>query len=197
MKLILIYSFLFFAFLLTNGCHEHPTPKPYGYLRTVLPPDHTYTLSPENLPFTLQLSTYATWKGLAPRINSRPDIQWFNIHYKTYDATIHLSYIPINNNLDSLIEEGHKFAYEHTIKADAIDETEFKFVTKKVYGTLFDLKGNTASNMEFWATDSTQHFLRGALYFNTTPNVDSLLPIIDYIKVDVKHIINTLDWSWH
>lgn len=183
--------------VLSCGCKENYTPKPHGYLRIALPPDHSYSSCPEGLPFQLDYSLYANWDTLKVSKQSREDSRWFNISYPRYDAKIHLSYIPIEDNLDSLLEESHKFVFEHTIRADAIDETSFDREENNIRGILFNLKGNSASNMEFWATDDSIHFLRGALYFETTPNVDSLYPIINYIKEDIIYMINSLEWTCH
>lgn len=189
---------LFIAIILSTlicfSCKENYTPKPHGYLRIELPENHSYSHTPETLPFYFEYSNYASWDQLRTNKKSRSNSLWYNVHYTKYNAKIHLSYIPLNNNLDSLLEESHQFVFEHSIRADAIDEKAFNRTQDKVYGVLFDLKGNAASNMEFWATDSVEHFLRGALYLETTPNIDSLAPVINYIKEDIIHMINTLEW---
>lgn len=190
-----LFIFIILGIFFATGCKENHTPKPHGYLRIDVPKDHKYNNVTAGLPFKMAYSNYAKFDTLKVSKKSRPNTQWYNVSYPRYNAKIHLSYIPIENNLDSLLEESHKFAFEHTIRADAIDETTFNKTDKKIHGILFDLKGNSASNMEFLATDSTQHFLRGALYFDTTPNVDSLAPIINYIKEDMIYMINSLEWT--
>lgn len=189
LSILLIFGCAFF------GCKENSTPKPHGYLKITLPVDHSYKESPDNLPFTLEYSSHAEWSKLKTFKKSHTGIKWYNIEYPKYNAKIHLSYIPIRHNLDSLIEESHKFVFEHTIRADEINETVFHKEEKGVHGILFDLEGNSASNMEFLATDSMEHFIRGALYFETTPNVDSLSPIIKYIKTDIIYMINSIEWA--
>lgn len=183
--------------VLAISCKENYTPKPHGYLKIAMPSEHKYILSPEGIPFTLEYSSYAEWESLKVSEKSRANSLWYNVSYPKYKAKIHLSYIPVVNNLDSLLEESHKFVFEHSIRADAIDETSFRKPDKQLHGVLFNLQGNSASNMEFWATDSTTHFLRGALYLETTPNIDSLSPIIDYIKTDIIYMINSLEWTCH
>ena len=178
------------------ACKEEAVPKPHGYLRIEMP-QHSYKKLDKDLPFSFEYSQYASFETLSPRESHRRNVKWFNINYKKYNATIHLSYIPVNNNLDSLHEESHEFVFEHTIKADAIDEILIHKPEKDIYGLLYDLKGNTASNMEFYVNDSTMHFLRGALYLRTTPNIDSLAPVVDYIKNDIMHLINTFEWTCH
>lgn len=181
--------------LILSSCKDNVTPKPHGYLRIDLPKTHTFSQLPTGLPFSFEHSTLSELDTLRASSRDRQNLQWYNIAYPKYNAKIHLSYIPVNNNLDSLLEESHKFVFEHTVKADAIDETPFHNTQTNVHGLLFNLKGNSASNMEFWATDSASHFLRGALYFSTTPNVDSLAPVINYIKEDIVHLINTIEWN--
>lgn len=93
-----------------------------------------------------------------------------------------------------MAEDSRGFAYKHTIKANGIDENVVK-TQNNVYGVVYDIGGNAASNMQFYVTDSLKHFLRGSLYFNTIPNADSLQPSLEFIRKDVLHLINTLQWS--
>lgn len=179
------------------GCKENYTPKPHGYLRIDMPKTHSYKATPKKLPFTSFYSDLAHWNELKSEQAHKRHSLWYNIDYKKYNAKVHLSYIQIENNLDSLLEESHKFAFEHTSRADAIDERTIHDEIKDVHCVVFNLKGNSASNMEFWATDSTKHFLRGALYLNTTPNVDSLNTIIDYIKEDINFFVQNIEWTCH
>ncbi len=189
--------YLFLPILLICGCTQTHAPKPHGCLRIDMPQEHNYQNVDGPLPFSLAYSSIAQWNKLEASQKYRKNNLWYNIHYPKYHAKIHLSYIPLENNLDSLMEESREFVFEHTIKADAIDETLIHQPKKNIYGILYDLKGNTASNMEFVVTDSTTNFLRGALYLENTPNVDSLAPVIDYIKQDIIYLINSLEWTCH
>jgi len=83
----------------------------------------------------------------------------------------------------------------HIIKADAINEISFSKPENKVYGILYDLKGNTATAVQFFLTDSLKHFLRGSLYFSAEPNSDSLAPVIEFFRDDIVHMIETLNWE--
>ena len=114
---------------------------------------------------------------------------------KIYNARIYFSYKEINNNFQEIAEDSRNFVYKHAFKADAIVENQYLDSIKKVYGILYEIKGNTASSVQFLATDSTHHFLRGALYFNNHPNKDSLAPVISYISDDIRHIMETLRWE--
>ncbi len=94
-----------------------------------------------------------------------------------------------------LVEDIHTIAYKHIIKADDIIEQPFSFPERKVYGIIYDIKGNTASSFNFYATDSSRNFLSGALYFNVIPNKDSLAPVVSFFSADIEHLIETLNWK--
>jgi gliding motility-associated lipoprotein GldD len=83
----------------------------------------------------------------------------------------------------------------HITKADAINEQLINDVGNRIFGILYDLKGNTASAVQFYVTDSVKHYLRGSLYFESEPNADSLAPVIDFFREDVIHLIETLKWK--
>ena len=97
--------------------------------------------------------------------------------------------------LSEFIEESRRLAYKHTIKADAINERLFMNPAKDVYGIVYKIEGNAASPMQFFLTDSTLNFLRGAFYIHEVPNIDSLMPVINFIEPDVIHMIETTTWN--
>jgi gliding motility-associated lipoprotein GldD len=117
-----------------------------------------------------------------------------DIEFPSLKAKIHLTYFDINDNLASLTELSREMAYKHTPKAEAIDEKLWTDESAGVYGMLYDLKGNTASAVQFFVTDSIRHYLRGSLYFTAQPNEDSLMPVISFIREDIIHLIETLNW---
>lgn len=120
---------------------------------------------------------------------------WIDIHYPTLNADIHCSYKPVRGNLRELSDDAIEFVYKHSQIASAIPEREYANPDEHVYGVLFTLEGNTASPYQFVLTDSTHHFFRGAVYCNCRPNADSLAPIIDYLQLDVQHLMETLTWK--
>ena len=140
-----------------------------------------------NIPNT-EISLSTTEKGADPG--------WFNIEFPAYKAKIYLTYKDVNNDLDSLLDQSYNLNVKnHVSKADAIKEQVFSNRENKVYGILYDLKGNTASAVEFYVTDSVSHYLRGSLYFSAEPNADSLAPVIDFFREDIIHLIETLKWK--
>ncbi len=186
-----VFPYLLFIVLAT-ACGNPPAPKPEGLLRVDLPERNYRTFDSTGYPYRFQCPGYA---------NITADTQ--DLHYERYwinlklpaDATLHISYKRVNNNLPELLDDTHNFVYRHVIKADAITETPFAHPSKKVYGLLYEIGGDAASSVQFYATDSTRHFLRGALYFQRTPDHDFLAPIISYYTTDIIQLIETLEWK--
>jgi gliding motility-associated lipoprotein GldD len=117
------------------------------------------------------------------------------MEFPRFRAKIHFSYKPVNKNLEAILKETYDYAYSHSIKADAITELPWQHRENKVYGILYDIKGNTASSIQFFVTDSTKNFLRGALYFSAEPQADSLAPVIEFFREDIIHMIETFKWK--
>ncbi len=174
------------------SCQEGYTPKPHGFVRIYFP-EHSYdTFKGETAPFSLQYPSYAT---IQPDSSANAEAFWYNILMPPFNGTVYLSYKKVNSNLEEYIEDSRNLVYKHSIKADAIDETLLNDPDRQVYGILYDLKGNTASALQFFLTDSSRNFLRGSLYFNTQPNKDSLAPVIQFVREDLLHLINSLEWA--
>ncbi len=185
-------ALLFFSILmLAPACKEHYTPRPRGYFRIDLP-EKNYVKLDSIFPFCFN---YPDYSQILPDNDSPNEANWINIHYPAFNATIHLSYKPVSGNIDNLMEDSRKLAYKHSIKADAIGESVFSNPQSHLFGILYEIKGNAASPLQFAVTDSVAHFLRGSLYFNTAPNKDSLAPVIDFIKLDMIELIESITWK--
>jgi gliding motility-associated lipoprotein GldD len=172
-------------------------PKPKGYFRIDLPAKEYLSLKNGELDPEIPLSfEYPVYGNLQP--GNEPDMEpgFFNIEFPTYKAAIYLTYKDVNNDLASLIEQTYTMNVKnHVIKAEAIDEQIINNRQSKVYGILYNLKGNTATAVQFYVTDSVKHYLRGSLYFDSEPNADSLSPVIDFFREDIIHLIGTLKWG--
>lgn len=189
-SLLLLYSYFF-------SCNSEYTPKPKGYYKISFPQKEYRQYSSEICPFTFEYPKYAEINIDTIFLDTVPENPcWLNLEFPNFNGTIHISYKEINKNntLNKLVEDAHQLAFKHTIKAEYIDERRI-FTANNVYGLFYDVGGNTASSVQFFLTDSTSHFLRGALYFNTKANADSLAPVIDFVKKDVLYLINTLKWK--
>lgn len=176
---------------LISSCTQTYTPKPRGYFRIDFPAKE-YQKFDSTCPYIFE---YPNYGRIEKDMNKSAEPCWINISFPKYKSKIHLSYKTIHGNFTEYLEDSHTLAYKHAIKADAIDEYQVEFPEKKVYGIIYDIRGNAASSVQFYLTDSIKHFLRGSLYFESTPNKDSLAPAIDFFRKDVEKLINTLEWK--
>jgi gliding motility-associated lipoprotein GldD len=184
--LITTLSFLF------SGCGQTYTPKPHAWFRIDFPEKEYMMFDSAHYPYRFEYPAYAKIKKDKGRI---AEPYWINISFPEYNAKIHLSYKEIQDNLTELIEDSRILAYKHSIKADAINERMFIDRENDVYGLLYNIQGNAASSVQFFISDSVQHFLRGALYFRARPNFDSLKPAVEFFRKDIVHLIETTHWN--
>ena len=184
-----MFKKLMFTFLgfLVISCAQETQPKPSGELRLEYP-NAAYQKFSAPCDFSFEYSNFA-------KIENAKNPCWYYIDYPKMKAKVFITYFPIKNDFDLHVKESEKMVYEHTIKASAIDTKSFSFPDRKVFGNFYELQGPTASNLQFFATDSTKHYLTANLYFNTRPKPDSLAPAINYIKDDLRHLIETLEWK--
>lgn len=186
------------SILACSACEETIyTPKPRGYPKVVYPEKVYQPFEEGYCSFTFEYPKYAVIEQDTAFFEEKPvDPCWFDLLIPAYDARVHFSYIPIDkkNPFDELNADAFDLANQHNLKANYIDD----FVIQKpngVSGIAFNLEGAVASPFQFILTDSTNHFLRGSLYFNTKARPDSLAPVVDFVKTDIMHIINTFAWS--
>lgn len=184
---------LFFICSILVSCSADYTPKPRGYFRIDLPEKKYQTYS-SGCPYTFDYPVYAQ---VQPDKNREAKPCWLDVSYPGFNGRIHLSYQSINSEkqFNQLIEDARTFAFKHTVKATAIDEAMISYPDRKVYGIYYSIEGNTASSVQFFLTDSTQNYLRGALYFNEQPRLDSIKPVLDFIKKDIDLMIKTFKWK--
>ena len=168
------------------ACRKATIPRPYGYFRITTPP-HEY--HPSQIGGAVcDISDYAT---LIPKSEEG----FYDIHYPTLNADIHISYKPVRHNLRELSDDAMEFVYKHVQQVSSIPEQTFMNDDARVYGVLFHLEGNAASPFQFFLTDSTRHFLRGAAYCYCRPNADSLAPVHTFLNAELRHLIETLHWK--
>ena len=118
------------------------------------------------------------------------------MEFPSFKGTIHLSYKSVDGNLNKYLEDSHYMMTKHISRAMGIRDSVIMNPEKKVYGLVYFLEGEgVASPLQFYLTDSTNHFLRGSLYFNVKTNNDSLAPVIDFITDDIRHLISTIEWK--
>ncbi len=181
--------FFLFAFLVVS-CDDPTIPKPVGFMRIELE-EPTYTTYTMSSILSFDLSNQAVIEELSQNNTSI----LFNISYPKQKAKIHLAYNSINDNLRTYLEETRKLTYQHHAKATNINKKKVLMPESKVYGMKYNLTGEVASASQFYLTDSTHHFFRGALYFWAKPNEDSLAPVLSYINRDIERLIESFSWE--
>lgn len=179
----LFFSIIFISFI---SCSEETLPKPTAFLNL----EYKKPLYQElylKRPYKFEFSERV-------KLNDGPK-NWLKLEYPRLKASIDITYRKIDGNLRELLVESEKLVFKHTSKAEQISSNDYIKNQERVYGTLYDITGNAASHIQFHVTDSTDHFIKGALYFNIKPNYDSLLPAVNYIKKDILHLMETFEWE--
>jgi len=188
-KLIYLLSFIT---ILMYSCQQDYIPKPHGYFRIDFQQKSYHQLDSAALPYRFDVPDYTK---VEPDNDRLAEPYWINLKIPEHKAEINISYKKVDKNLAKLMEDSRTLAYKHSIKADAINERVYINHQKKVYGTIYMIDGNAASPLQFYLTDSTKNFLRGALYIREVPNIDSLRPVIDFLTPDVIRLIETTEWK--
>ncbi len=169
------------------------TPKPKGYFRINFP-ERSYQTFNDGCAFSFQYPSYASLEDDTDR-NARAC--WKNLNFTPFNGVLHITYYDVFSPkiYNEMTENARSLAMKHTIKADAIDQRIINYPDKKVYGIYYSIEGNTASSVQFFLTDSVNHYLRGALYFNERPQYDSIQPVVKFIKQDIDKFISTFEWK--
>ncbi len=189
--LYLVSCYLLLTSCIGNEDENTSAPKPRAYYRLNFP-EKKYKTYDSDCPFTFQTPLYSLVENV-PNKAAHPC--WLNIFYPSYKAQLYISYNNLNNDLAKHLEDSRELAMKHQVKASGLDEQVLINDSAHVYGLLYDISGNSASAIQFYITDSTKHFLNGSLYFNCPPNIDSLKIVIDYLRVDILHLIKTFKWK--
>lgn len=174
------------------GCGDEPLPKPKAYLRLEYP-KAIYKEEKPSLPFAFDKNELS---AKVSNVKTNGKTKGINIEYPSLKATIYLSYKDVNeNNLDSLLRDAQNLTQKHTVKADEITYKPYENQENRVYGMLYEVGGDAASQSQFYVTDSTRHFLSGSLYFYAKPNYDSIYPASEYLKKDIKRLMESIKWK--
>ena len=177
------------------GCNSDYTIKQKGYFRIDFPPREYRVFNEPGFPYSFEYPSYSRIIRDTTYFDEEPDNPyWVNVDFPRLNGRIYLSYKDVTqSSLEKLVDDAFKLTYKHTTKATAIKDS-LMVTPNGVTGIFFKVGGNSATGRQFFVTDSVRHFLRGALYFDATPNADSLGIVNDFLEVDMKHLINTLKW---
>jgi len=191
---IFLLAFLFNLF----GCNsDYTVGKKRGYFKIDFPEKKYQKFDQPGYPYSFEYPVYSSIVKDTTFFEVAPENPWWiNIDFPQFAARVYMSYKEIGKNkFDSLVNDAYKLSYkQHTYKASAIEDSALA-TPNAVHGVYFTLTGNTATANQFFLTDSTKHFLRGALYFAATPNEDSIRIVNDFLRRDLFHLINTLKWK--
>lgn len=171
------------------SCGSDPTARPNGYMRIGLPEKEYAPLTLEGCSFKSRINEDA---GVYYKDSSNC---WIDIVYPSIRSTIQLTYKPVDGNLEALFIDAQKLAYKHTVKASGMREQLFTYDSARVYGMYYEMSGASAATTQFYATDSSNHFLRGVLYHYSAPNPDSLAPVTAYMREEMLELIANLSWN--
>ncbi len=189
---IRIVSGIIFIVFFFMGCNNDYIPKPRGYFRIDLP-EKSYRVLDTTFPYSFEYPDYAE---IIPDELSPHEPYWINLDFPGFNGRIHISYKEVNNNLITYFEDARTMVVKHIPKASAIEDELIFSPESDIFGLKYMIKGiGAASPCQFFLTDSSRHFVRGALYFNMIPNNDSLAPVIDFINEDIDHLIDTFRWN--
>jgi gliding motility-associated lipoprotein GldD len=201
MKRIVFFIPVLLLFAACNSNHDY-SPKPRGYFRIVFP-EKAYQQFNGPYPFTFVYPKYAVMEKDSTIARQKKDKKLINMKYllnmqfPQFNGTLHLSYESITSKkvFDELTEDARTFAFKHSVKATSIDQGIIHNSDRKIYGIYYTIDGNAASSIQFYITDSVKNYMRGALYFNTTPRLDSIQPVLKFVKKDIDTMIKTFRWK--
>lgn len=178
------------------ACNSNFVPKPRGYFKIELPEKKYQVFNQPGYPYTFEYPLYAkvikdsTFFG-----DATENPWWINVDFPQFKSRIYVSYKQIGvNSFDKLLNDAFALTNKHTSKASSIDDSLIN-TPNNIHGMFFKVSGNVATANQFFVTDTTKHFLRGALYFDATPNEDSLGVVDEFLLKDMKHMINTFKWK--
>ncbi|WP_288339974.1 gliding motility lipoprotein GldD [uncultured Roseivirga sp.] len=176
------------------SCEEVYLPKPKGFNRIDLP-EPRYQILPDTFPYNFQYSDHSV---LTRDDSKNAERYWVNLIYPQFDAIVQITYkslVDPRNQPQVLLNEAFELAMKHNVKAYGIEESLIKIPNGQV-ASVTELEGEVPTQFQFFTSDSTHHFFRGALYFNTATKNDSLAPVIEYIKTDMIHLLNSFEWKY-
>jgi len=184
------------ALVLICGCNSDYTPKPKGYFKIDFPQKQYKVFDQPGYPYRFEYPVYANVvKDSLFFDEATENPWWINIDFPQFEGKVYVSYKAIGiNKFDKLVADAFTMTNKHTPKAYSIDDSLLT-TSNNVHGVFFKVGGNVATANQFFLTDTITHFLRGALYFDATPNEDSLGVVNNFIMEDVRHLINTFKWK--
>ena len=206
--------FISLILFLTGGCNSVYTSKKAGYFKIEFPERNYLKFEKPGFPYSFEYPQYANIvRDTAFFDASSDNPYWLNIDFPQFKGKIFISYKTIGgrsiykvkdkghytdstgiNSFQKMVNDCYNLSYKNDVKAYSIEDSVMH-TANNISGIFFRITGNVATAKQFFLSDTVHHFIRGALYFDATPNEDSLRPINDFLQEDMKHLINTLKWN--
>ncbi|MDB5192053.1 MAG: gliding motility protein GldD, partial [Segetibacter sp.] len=192
----LLILLLIIVFFIAQSCNSDYTPKPKGYFKIELPKKEYRSFNQPGYPYSFEYPMYANVvKDSSFFGEATENPWWINLDFPQFNGKVHVSYKEVGpTQFDKLVKDAFSMTNKHNLKAYSIDDSLIQ-TPNNIHGMFFKVGGNVATANQFFLTDTTKHFLRGALYFDATPNEDSLGIVNRFLMEDVKHMINTFRWK--
>jgi len=209
------FLFLFSYFLFLISCNSPYVSKKTGYFKIDFPQRKYVKYDEPGFPYSFEYPAYAKIIRDTTYFDSDPENPyWINIDFPQFGGKVFLSYKKIGdkavykvkqsngtykdsfatNEFDKLVADAFNLTNKNDVVASFIHDSLIR-TPLGVSGIFFKVGGNAATAKQFFLSDTTKNFIRGALYFDVTPNADSLRPVQDFLQVDLEHIINTFQWK--
>ncbi len=192
-RLKLVLGISVFWGMVSCGGDDNYVPKPHAFPKIELPEKVYKAAVIAGSPYEFEIPQYAKISEDARNRGKH----WYNVDFPELNATLHMTYYPFSNwaDYDSMVNDTRSLVNKHLQKAEDIVEDPVELYNPKLHGVIFHIEGNTASNLNFYVTDSAKHFLRGALYFNVQTEPDSIMPVFKFLEKDVQHVLKTIKWK--
>ncbi len=213
---ILPYSLFLISYsLFLTACNSTYTSKKKGYYKIDFPERKYISFNKEGFPYTFEYPAYATIIQDSSYFDSSPENPyWINIDFAGFNGRIFLSYKIVGgkamykikqadgtykdsigiNEFDRMVDDAFKLTHKNESVSGSIKDSLMQ-TPNGLTGVFFKVGGNAATAKQFFLSDTTKNFIRGALYFAATPNADSIKPVQDFIQKDIEHLINTFRWT--
>lgn len=197
MRKIILYKIVFTCCVfIFSSCNSPYIPKPNGYFAIDFPEKKYQSFNEVGFPYSFEYPVYAHIVKDSSFFGDTPENPWWiNVDFPQFNGRIYISYKSIGaNQFEKLLSDAFNLTNKQSVKANAINDSVISTING-ITGMYFKVSGDVATANQFFLTDSTKHFLRGALYFDATPNQDSLLPVNNFLHQDLLHLINTFKWQ--
>ena len=208
-------SILTIATFFLMACNSPYSSKKRGYYKIDLPEHGYQVFDRADFPYAFEYPVYGKIIQDSTYFDSTPENNyWVNVDYPDMHARLFLSYKIVGgkapfklkqpdgsyrdsigiNQFDLMVQDAFQLTNKNDVIATKINDSLIR-TPSGITGVYFKVGGNAATARQFFLSDTTKNFIRGALYFETTPNADSIKPVLDFLSKDLDHLINTFRWK--